>query len=210
MNKPYHHGNLRVALLEAARERLAHKTELELSLRDLALSLGVTVNATYRHFESKEALLMELAAVGFDALRMDMQAATGASKQATPRDRMYLAGEAYAAFAQREPSLFSLMFGRRGRFDTQARFREASGAAFRVVVECVAAIRGEPANSSGCLRTSVAAWSLVHGYATLAVQGYFSSLPAGHQPDIRAIVRMIDLESPSPVPPVSRPARPSP
>ena len=52
MNKPYHHGNLRAALLEAARARLSEGSEADLSLRDLAARVGVSVNSTYRHFES--------------------------------------------------------------------------------------------------------------------------------------------------------------
>jgi AcrR family transcriptional regulator len=50
MDRPYHHGNLRNALLEAARARLAEAAEAELSLRDLAARVGVSVNATYRQF----------------------------------------------------------------------------------------------------------------------------------------------------------------
>ena len=62
MSKPYHHGNLKEALLQAARARLAETAEADLSLRDLAARVGVSVNATYRHFANKDAMLMELAA----------------------------------------------------------------------------------------------------------------------------------------------------
>jgi AcrR family transcriptional regulator len=130
MKKPYHHGNLRAALLEAARARLAEGAEATLSLRDLAARVGVSVNATYRHFESKEALLMELAAEGFDALRAHMLGAVAERGAADAIERLHATGEAYVHFAQQDPALFQLMFGRERRFADYERFRHAADAAF--------------------------------------------------------------------------------
>jgi AcrR family transcriptional regulator len=193
MNKPYHHGNLRAALLDAARARLAEAAEADLSLRDLAARVGVSVNATYRHFDSKEALLMELAALGFEALRTDLQAAIAADAHATADEKLQLAGEAYTAFAQRDPALFRLMFGRHGRFDEHARFRESAGAAFHVLVDCVAAVRGEAADAPGVMKAAVAAWSLVHGHAILGEQGHLQALPPAQRPSTREIAAMLDV-----------------
>ena len=195
MNKPYHHGNLRAALLDAARARLAEAAEADLSLRDLAARVGVSVNATYRHFDSKEALLMELAALGFEALRADLEAAIAAASQASAGERLQVAGEAYTTFARRDPALFRLMFGRQGRFDEHPRFRECAGAAFRVLVDCVAAVRGEAPDSPGVAKASVAAWSLVHGYAILGEQGHLQALPPAQQPSAREVAAMLDVKA---------------
>jgi AcrR family transcriptional regulator len=202
MNRPYHHGNLRAALLEAARGRLAEGAEADLSLRDLALRVGVSVNATYRHFASKEALLMELAAQGFEALTSRMQEAIEARGGTAPVDRLRVAGEAYTEFARTDPALFRLMFGRKGRFSEHSRFRVAGDAAFQVVIDCVAAILRQPSDSSQVLKAAVTAWALVHGYATLDVDGYLQALPESGRPTAQELVRMLHLDEPS----VARPA----
>ena len=62
MARGYLHEDLRAALMEAARERLAEGAEADSSLRELATRVGVSVNATYRRFESTEDLLVELVA----------------------------------------------------------------------------------------------------------------------------------------------------
>ena len=64
-NAPYHHGNLRQALLEAALTILERDGEAGLGLRDLARAVGVSAAAPYRHFDSRAALLEALAVTGF-------------------------------------------------------------------------------------------------------------------------------------------------
>ncbi len=193
MSKPYHHGNLRAALLAAAQARLLEDPEAELSLRDLASSVGVSVNATYRHFASKEDLLMELAATGYDRLRTTMEAAIAASGSELPEERMRAAGEAYIGFAQRDPGLYRLMFGRSGRFEASQRFRLASEAAFAVVVVRVAAVRRASPESPEVTKAAVAAWSLVHGYVTLGLSGHLHALPEAERPTPRELVRLLDV-----------------
>ncbi|MCA3363496.1 MAG: TetR/AcrR family transcriptional regulator [Roseomonas sp.] len=193
MKKPYHHGNLRAALLEAARARLAEGAEATLSLRDLAARVGVSVNATYRHFDSKEALLMELAAEGFDALRAAMQEAVAKLGAAEAIERLRATGEAYVHFAQDDPALFQLMFGREGRFAEHERFRDAAEAAFAVVVECVAAVQQVAPDLPRVTKAAVAAWSLVHGFAILSLGGYLAALPEARRPTARDVVRMLEV-----------------
>lgn len=195
MNKPYHHGNLRAALLEAARARLSEGSEADLSLRDLAARVGVSVNATYRHFESKEALLVEICTVGFDALRARMQEAIEACGDASARERLRRAGHAYAEFARHDPGLYRLMFGRRGRFGTHERFRAAANAAFNVVIDCVAAVRGESPDSADVVKAAVGTWALVHGYATLDIGGYLAGMPDPHRPSVGEALRLLAVDA---------------
>jgi hypothetical protein len=108
---------------------------------------------------------MELAAAGFETLRSDLEAAINAAAHASSGERLQLAGEAYTAFARRDPALFRLIFGRQGRFDEHPRFRQCADAAFDVLVDCVAAGGGEAPGSPGVMKAAVATWSLVHGYA---------------------------------------------
>jgi AcrR family transcriptional regulator len=193
MKKPYHHGNLRAALLAAARARLAEGAEATLSLRDLAARVGVSVNATYRHFESKEALLMELAAEGFDALRAHMLGAVAERGAANAIERLRATGEAYVHFAQQDPALFQLMFGRERRFADYERFRHAAEAAFAVVVGCVAAVQQVAMDEPSATKAAMAAWSLVHGFAILSLGGYLEALPEALRPSVREVVKMLEV-----------------
>jgi AcrR family transcriptional regulator len=109
--RKYHHGDLRRALLEAATAREPEAV----SLRELAASLGVSPASVYRHFESKQALLDELASQGFVLLRgrfadcFDLRTPVSDPEEALMR--LQKLGEAYLVFADEEPALWRLMFG---------------------------------------------------------------------------------------------------
>ena len=195
MSTRYHHGNLRAALLAAARERLATADETALSLRELAQHVGVSVNASYRHFANKEALLTQVAADGFLELRQHMLDRLHSQPRADATQRLRLAGEAYIAFAQSAPGLFRLMFSQKGRFESNQAFLAASGAAFGVLVELAAELRGEPVQAPGVMKLAIGAWSLVHGYATFALECYLAALPEAMRPSPAELVQMLNLRS---------------
>ena len=73
--KPYHHGDLRRAMLDTALEMLAEDNGWQFTLRELARRAGVSHTASYKHFPDKAALLAELALIGFDKLRVALLAA---------------------------------------------------------------------------------------------------------------------------------------
>jgi AcrR family transcriptional regulator len=103
----YHHPDLRTALVEAATAAIERSGYENLSLRELAESVGVSRAAPYRHFADKRALLAAIAADGFDRLTAIYHAIP---EQKTPQDRLAAAGRAYLAFAAERPQLFRLMF----------------------------------------------------------------------------------------------------
>src|SRR5579863_2016700 len=105
---PYHHGDLRAALLQAAAAEIERGGYEALSLRELAASLGVSRAAPYRHFVDRRALLSALAAHGFDELTAIHQRA--GRKSGSARERLAAAGRGYLAFALARPQLFRLMF----------------------------------------------------------------------------------------------------
>lgn len=193
MPAPYHHGHLHAALLAAARARLSSGDESTLSLRDLAQGVGVSVNASYRHFPSKEALLTEVAVRGFVELREHMLARLADRPRADARERLQSAGQGYIAFAQQAPGLFRLMFSQKGRFESNAAFLAASGAAFGVLVELAAELLGEAPGTASVMKLAMGAWSLVHGYATFAIEGYLSALPEAMRLDPAELVQMLRL-----------------
>ncbi len=102
----YHHGDLRAALLAAARVLLDEGGVSSVSLREVARRAGVSPAATYRHFADKEALLVALAVQGFGEFAAAMKAAFEGSSE--PMGDM---GVAYVQFAVSRPGLFRLMFG---------------------------------------------------------------------------------------------------
>lgn len=159
----YHHGDARNALLAAAADLLEKVGAAGLSLRQVAEHAGLSRQAPYNHFENKEALLAELVRDGFDQLAKSL-AAGGDPKS---RNALAFAGEAYIRRAQEAPALFRLMFSQElvdlARFPAAA---QAGTAAFGMLQEIVAGFA--PADRVGEL--SLAAWSLVHGYATLCIE----------------------------------------
>jgi AcrR family transcriptional regulator len=166
----YHHGNLREALLDAAERALDRGAGAdELSLRGIARGAGVTHAAAYHHFADREALLRAVAARGFE--RFAAALVQGARAAAGPHAFLEM-GVAYVRFAAGGPGLFRLMFGgeiARGRA-RDAALRGASDAAFAVLL---AGVRQADARASdeAVRRRAVAAWSIVHGLASLLLEG---------------------------------------
>jgi AcrR family transcriptional regulator len=104
----YHHRDLRATLVRAAAAEIERSGYENLSLRELAESVGVSRAAPYRHFADRRALLAAVAADGFDGLTAIYRTAIANGK--TPQARLAAAGRAYLAFAADRPQLFRLMF----------------------------------------------------------------------------------------------------
>ncbi len=173
----YHHGDLRAALLTSARLLLGEKGPEALSLRDVARRLGVSHNAPYKHFASRDALLADLAAEGFRELAARNAAAAGA---ATPDRAMAERGVAYVAYALDNPSVFRLMFSPMLDKAAFPALREASQASFAALGATTAAVAGTtpPAAAPS---SPLLAWAMVHGLASLLLDGQIA-IPAGASP----------------------------
>ncbi len=110
-SRPYHHGDLRSALLAGAERTLREKGAGALSLRELAREAGVSHAAPGRHFKDKQALLDALALTGYDRLG---QALADTDDPALPLQRRLTAlARAYLAFALGNPELLELMYARK-------------------------------------------------------------------------------------------------
>ena len=108
---PYHHGDLRAELIEIAIDCIETDGVSKLSLRNIASRAGVSHNAPYMHFTSKEALLDAVVAHGFARLRSRISQAGGEEKLTTAdwADRVKTGFRAYVAFARDHPGLYALM-----------------------------------------------------------------------------------------------------
>jgi AcrR family transcriptional regulator len=107
--QPFHHGNLRAALLEAAEKTLREQGIDALSLRDLARQVGVSHGAPRSHFIDRQALLDALAVRGFTRLSDEMQAVIAAKGSDFEQCLRSVAG-AYVSFAVTDAALMDLMF----------------------------------------------------------------------------------------------------
>jgi AcrR family transcriptional regulator len=109
MNRPYHHGTLRDALLDEAQLLLAEQGTAAVSLRELARRAGVSHSAPERHFANRQALLDALAVRGFTLLAEAMRQAV-ADHGDRLEDRFRAAAGAYIGFALQNAALLELMF----------------------------------------------------------------------------------------------------
>jgi AcrR family transcriptional regulator len=169
-DRPYHHGNLRAALLAQAERALREQGLDGLSLRELSRQLGVSHAAPRRHFADRQALLDALAESGWARLGAEVRAAVqraGTDYEA----RLHAAGRAYVRFATRDAALLEVMFaGRQGR--QVAPLQEAAARAFSVLVELI-----EDGQASGVLergdpeRMALPLFATTQGIAALVNAG---------------------------------------
>ncbi len=176
---PYHHGNLRLALVEQGLVLLESSPQGEFSLRELARQVGVSANAAYRHFANKEALLVALAAEGFR--RLQAAQVQAAMTVASLKEGFRQAGRAYVRFAQDNPALFRLMFGGLLSNHPSEELSQAAHAAFGTLQTSVAQLLGLDEADHRVTVSAMSAWSVVHGLSHLVLDGQLEH--HGHQAD---------------------------
>lgn len=181
----YHHGDLRNALVASAIRLIEAGGPDEFSLREAARDVGVSANAAYRHFDDKSALMTAVAAEGFVRLAARMRQAMDAASAGPGGEppsvaRFQAVGRAYVEFAADHPELFRLMFGARGA----ECLRDAAGAPDRETPWTLLGASLDALVGDGVLAperrpgAALAAWSVVHGFASLALDGH-AAVPAG-------------------------------
>jgi AcrR family transcriptional regulator len=167
---PYHHGNLRQAVIDSAWETIQSQGIDKLSLRGCAREIGVDPAAIYQHFKSKNAILEEVARLGFVELADLMEDAEAAASHA-PRAQLIAIGSAYVAFARANPQLFALMF-RVSAAATSGATRGLSRGGrdpYRILTEARDRLAD---NTNASTASPFALWSAVHGLATLLNTGF--------------------------------------
>src|SRR5271168_1175007 len=107
--RPYHHGNLRTALLAQAARTVRECGVQAVSLRELAREAGVSHGAPRRHFPDRQALLDALAQAGFKRLGAELRGAFDRAGEDFEA-RLHATATAYVHFATRDAALLELMF----------------------------------------------------------------------------------------------------
>ena len=175
--RPYHHGNLRQALLRAAETALEARGVQHLSLRELSRELGVSHASPQRHFATKQDLIDALAIMGFERL------GSVVARAAEARDRDFNArltkmAFAYVGFSIKHPALFALMFEAKRRPGMLPELRTALVAAYSHIPkilkegqEAGKIIAGDPD------RLALTIGATLQGLVALSIDGKVKGVP---------------------------------
>jgi AcrR family transcriptional regulator len=195
----YHHGDLRHALLEAALRLVSSHGAEGFSLREAAREVGVSPAAAYRHFEDKKALLAALAIDGMRRLALAMEKGLAGvpgppGSPAHAVAELAAVGRAYVEFAVKHPANFQVMFGpwcdHPDLTEVPAGATPEGRDPFQILVDTLDALARSgavlPAARAGA---EIAAWSAVHGLASLVVAQAMPLGPAERAQALALILR---------------------
>ncbi len=200
----YHHGDLRRALVDAARRLLEKEGPTALSLRAVAREAGVSAAAPYHHFKDKAELLAAVGEQGWELL--DRRLDEAAAAHGSAHERMTETGAVYVTFALKNPALYRVMFdamreseGNPDRLtDKDHRFERLR----RMLVEGGA----NPDDLMGLELGAMAAWCASHGLAEMIAFKRFDSMRealGGEDALMRAVLDQLTIYA-------HRPGGPSP
>ena len=196
--KPYHHGALHSALVEASIALAREGGPDRVILREAARAAGVSHSAAYRHFADREALLAEVSRHARSELAAEMRRRVARAKG--PRHRLRAVGTAYIDFALTEPGLFRAAFTSHPATSPVADQNRADAGSpsdsadpfdilGEVLDQCQAAGLMDPHRRPGA---EIAAWSAVHGLAGLLVDGPLPRTAAGIEFARRQVLELIE------------------
>ncbi|WAC93883.1 TetR/AcrR family transcriptional regulator [Mycobacterium sp. Aquia_213] len=177
----YHHGDLKRALTSAALSLVAERGPKGFTLTEAARRAGVSAAAPYRHFADKAHLLATVAEQGF----LDLHAALTVAADAAsgPADRLIGIGRAYVRWAVGHPDQYRVMFGADTDKTQHPSLAVAAGRAFGHLLDAIAGCQAagllggqQPSELAGPL------WSLVHGIASLAIEGELRNVGIDQDP----------------------------
>ncbi len=161
--RPYHHGDLRRALILAAERILEREGPQALSLRAVAREAGVSPAAPYHHFKDKSDLLNAIAEAGFEALGEAIKGAVAADTE----KKMHTMGVAYVKFARENPALYRVMYDCSRDRDGMPDKTHHEGGGFHLVEQAMIRAGIDPANEVDLKLWCISAWCSAHGVAEM-------------------------------------------
>ena len=166
----YHHGNLREALIETALGLIGERGPAGFAFAEVARAAGVSPAAPYRHFRDRNALVAEVARLGFERFADALDAAWNQGRP-DPVRAIENCGRAYLAFVRQEPAFYAAMFEATFPEDSSAGLAAASDRAFGVLRRAaeLACSRHAPEGRPPALMVALHLWSMAHGVASLFV-----------------------------------------
>ena len=192
--RPYHHGDLTRALVDAARRLLESEGPSALSLRAVAREAGVSPAAPYHHFKDKAELLDAIASEGWDILGTQMAAAKAAT---TGMQQLTALGIAYVCFARDNPALYRVMYdAARDKDEMPEDIQSNKDSAYCMVRDTMIENGADPEQDRHLELAGVAAWCGAHGLAEMASFKQFDHLKTelgGERPFFEAVLSHMGL-----------------
>jgi AcrR family transcriptional regulator len=173
--KNYHHGALKQELMRAAILAIEARGQVDFNLREIAKASGVSVAAVYRHFASKNELLIALAEQGFKTLRHRFQAIMNDETLSKAEIRQAL-GMGYVHFAMEHEGLFRVMFCRElCQLPEFVSIESLANESLHILQSALEASQSLENCDASLAPAVLAAWSRVHGLAFLWIERNISS-----------------------------------
>jgi AcrR family transcriptional regulator len=173
--KPYHHGDLRRVLIDAALQLVEEGGAEGLSVREAARRAGVSPGAPFRHFPSRVALMTAVAEEAQRRFRAEIEAALAEVPAGDPLARFRCIGLAYLRWAMRNPTHFEIISS--GRYFDHDKAAELSrdnaeviGLTERTLADAFA--QGQ-LRISDLKQVQIAGRALVYGFARMNIDGHF-------------------------------------
>lgn len=189
----YHHGDLRSTLLQRAEEVLAEQGISGLTLRGLAERAGVSRQAPYHHFASKQALLFALAEQAFSDLdKVLMESMQDDSSPLGQRLQRYVVS--YVRYAISKPEQYELMFGQvTWKNQPSASLVKKGHGSFRRYAEMIRDLQasGDLSADVDSLRLAQTTWATLHGLCRLKNDGVFESSESIEEISLYAVNMMM-------------------
>ncbi|MGH7024994.1 MAG: TetR/AcrR family transcriptional regulator [Caulobacteraceae bacterium] len=187
--RPYHHGDLSRALIQAGRRILEKEGPNALSLRAVAREAGVSPAAPYHHFKDKCDLLAAVAGEGWQELGLAVTKARAAARD--PRRGLGEIGAAYVSFARQNPNLYRLMYDSACDLEDMPEKAKGEASGWGQVRASLLAVGMDPDNELELKLATIAAWCAAHGVAEMVGFKEFDSLKqamGGEEAFTRAIL----------------------
>ena len=165
-SRPYHHGDLRRALVDAARRILEAEGPSALSLRAVAREAGVSPAAPYHHFKDKAELLDAVAQEGWDILQVQMAEAKNSDHGL---HQLTALGIAYVCFARDNPALYRVMYdATRDKESLPEGMQDDKDSAYCMVRDTMIEYGADASQELHLELATIAAWCGAHGLAEMA------------------------------------------
>lgn len=175
MKTSYHHGELRQALIDAARVLIRERMGNDFSLSDACRLAGVSTAAPYRHFSDKTEIVNEVVVQGFKDMTDRFRTAASAFPPGA-REQILAVGHVYLTFAIGEPSLFRMMFGQRSNTLDDDIVTLQGKACFAFVIREVLDYCTIHRVEGNAQMIALQLWTLVHGAASLTIDGDYAKV----------------------------------
>lgn len=175
---PYHHGNLRPALLKEAAKLIKTSGLEDLSLRKLAEKCGVSSMALYRHFPNKSALILAVLTQGYEILQQNMAEISKIHSSDDIIDLLKAIGYGYFDFAIKNKNFFYLMYGEN---IFPQRYKKQLDEKANILFEFLKSVIKQGMERSKIIQAdpnsiAFALWAYLHGITFLFLQGKVSNI----------------------------------